>query len=219
MKQLSLEQKKVYLEKYPMAEYFDFDVRHYLKLFEFEAEEHIFKEGTKPNYLYYLIEGKAKLYLTHANGKVSLINFITSPSFLGEMELLEAQKTANAIKATSKCICYGIDINACKTQLLSDVKFLNYLCAFLSKKAIANTSNYTKNQSYTLENRLANFILMTSHENIYREKHTEASEYLGVSYRHFLYVLSAFCQEGILKREAYGYRIIDLKRLTEISNT
>ena len=62
------------------------------------------------------------------------------------------------------------------------------------------TENYAKNYSYPFENRLAAFILLTEQNNCYIEKHTEAAEYLNVSYRHLLYVLNQFCQQNYLKR-------------------
>ena len=94
---------------------------------------------------------------------------------------------------------------------------MRYLCLFLSHKAIGNTSNYTKNQAYPLEVRLANFILLTSCNQIYREKHTEAAEFLGVTYRHLLYVLAAFVKQGYLKKTEQGYYIQDLNALRKIA--
>lgn len=95
-----------------------------------------------------------------------------------KMELLGAQKAANGVTAVTACTCFAISIRECKNKLLDDVKFLRYLCVFLSRKAIGNTCNYAQNQSYPLEVRLANFILMTSQKQYYREKHTEAAEFL-----------------------------------------
>ena len=40
----------------------------------------------------------------------------------------------------------------------------------------------------TIGNNKPNFILTTSHNDIYRENHTEVAEYLGVTYRHLLAV-------------------------------
>ncbi len=103
-------------------------------------------------------------------------------------------------------------------MLLEDVKFLRHLCLFLSQKAIGNTYNYSQNQSYPLEVRLANFILMTSHNQYYREKHTEVSEFLGVTYRHLLYVLSDFVKKGVLKRTSSGYYISNLPALQRMAH-
>ncbi|MFT5874853.1 MAG: CRP/FNR family putative post-exponential-phase nitrogen-starvation transcriptional regulator [Clostridium sp.] len=205
-----------YIKKFPINDIFSFDMLPYLHLVQFNIGEFILNEGSTSEYLYYLIDGKAKLYLTHKNGKVSIINFIESPCFIGEMELIGTQAESNGVQALTICHCFAISVIDCKDKLLNDIKFLKYLCIFLSNKAINNTSNYTKNQSYPLENRLAAFILLTSNNLLYTEKHTETSEFLGVSYRHLLYVLADFCKTGILHKEDCGYKIINLSSLNKL---
>lgn len=199
------------------TDYFSFDIRPYMNIMEFEPDEVILKENETPEYLYFLFDGRAKLFLTHSNGKISLINFISAPSFIGEMELINAQETANSIIAITKCHLFAIRIHECNDKLLNDTVFLKHLCVFLGKKAIANTSNYSKNQSYPLQNRLASFILITSHNGLYTEKHTEAAEYLGVTYRHLLYVIADYVKQGILVKSASGYQIFNSELLKILS--
>ena len=79
------------------------------------------------------------------------------------------------------------------------------------------TSKYTQNQAYPLENRLAAFIQLSADQGVYKEKHTEICEYLGVSYRHLLYVLAQFCEEKILEKHKTSYHIIDDKRLAQLA--
>ena len=105
----------------------------------------------------------------------------------------------------------------CRSQLLSDPVFLRGLCIQLSRRLQTNTTFLCKNTAYPLENRLAAFILLTETGGIYREKHTEVSEYLGVSYRHLLYVLAGFVRNGILEKTKSGYRIIDRARLQALA--
>lgn len=209
------------LEKYdnqfPLSDYFSFDIRPYTSIVTFDSTESILSEGESPAFLYYLIEGRAKLFLSQKNGRISLINFLNAPCFIGEMELLGAQEAANGVTAITPCTCYAIHIMECKDQILNDTKFLRHLCLFLSQKAIGNTYNYTKNQSYPLEVRLANFILLTSCNHLYREKHTEVSEFLGVTYRHLLYVLADFVKRGLLKKTEQGYYIQDSGALSRIA--
>lgn len=211
----SLTQK--YYQEFPLTDYFGFDILPFTSVVRFDSDEKIFKEGFEANYLYYLIKGKAKLFLSHENGRTSLINFIDAPCFIGEMELVGAQNKASGVTAITSCICYRIEINSCKEQLLNDTKFLRYLCLFLGKKAIGNTYNYSLNQSYSLDIRLANFILLTETNGYYREKHTEASEYLGVTYRHLLYVLADFVKKGILTKSEKGYLIADRNTLKQLA--
>ncbi len=206
-----------YYNHFTLSDYFDFDICPYTSLIKFDTEEAILQEGEKPNFLYYLIDERAKLFLSHENGRISLINFLNAPCFIGEMELLGAQEAANGVTAITSCTCYAVRVDECRKSILNDVKFLRHLCLFLSQKAIGNTYNYSRNQSWPLEVRLANFILLTACNRLYREKHTEAAEFLGVTYRHLLYVLADFVKRGILEKTARGYRIVDLEALRNIS--
>lgn len=135
-----------YYNHFPLSEYFGFDICPYTSIVKFNGAENILCEGEKPDSLYYLINGRAKLFLSHENGRTSLINFLNAPCFVGEMELLGAQETANGVTAITPCTCYEIHINECRDKILNDTKFLRYLCLFLSQKAIGNTYNYSKNQ-------------------------------------------------------------------------
>ena len=44
----------------------------------------LLKKETRPDYLFYVIEGKAKIYVTHQNGKTSLLNLSMSMILLGK---------------------------------------------------------------------------------------------------------------------------------------
>ena len=200
-------QVEEYYNHFPLVDYFGIDIKPFTKIIQFENDELILQEGEEPNYLFYLIDGRAKLFLTHDNGRISLVNFLSAPCFIGEMELLDAQRFANGVKAITKCTCFAIQIKLCKEQILQDSKFLRHICVFLGKKAIMNTDNYSRNQSYPLDVRLAAFILTVSNNGYYRERHTEVAEYLGVTYRHLLYVLADFVKRGIVKKTPQGYHI------------
>lgn len=202
---------------FPLSDFFSFDLRPYTSIVKFDSTERILCEGEKPGFLYYLTDGRAKLFLSHGNGRISLINFLHAPCFIGEMELFGAQERANGVTAVTPCTCYAIRTAECREQILNDTRFLRSLCLLLSQKAIGNTCNYSKNQSYPLEVRLANFILLTSCNRLYREKHTEASEFLGVTYRHLLYVLADFVKRGFLKKTEQGYYIEDIHTLRRIA--
>lgn len=218
MKKMNTKLSDKYLQYLRLADYFTFDVKPYLSMVTFEADEMIIKEGEKLQKFYYLIVGRAKLFLNREKDKRPLIHFLDAPCVLGEMELLDKTKMAQGVKAVTTCICCAIDINQCREQILTDVKFLRHLCLFLSKKATQNIWNNTKSQTYPLSVRLAAFILSTSNHGFYREKHAEVAEFLGVSERHLMYVLSDFVNKGILSRQTHGYRIRDIARLQDLAS-
>lgn len=206
------------MKLFPLAKFFSFDIEPFCTIVTFRSGQSILEEGTDSARLYYLIEGRAKLFLTHENGRISLVSFLDAPCFIGEMEFLGAQEYANGVTAVTPCVCYRVNTTACYEQIMNDPVFLRTLCLFLSKKALRNTAAYSKSQTYPLENRLAAFILTTATGGVYREKHTETAEFLGVSYRHLLYVIAAFAKKGILTKDSSGYLITDPQALQDLAD-
>lgn len=201
--------------------FFDYlppDTLSYAQLHRFEANEFILCEGQSPDYLYFVTEGRAKAYLTHSNGKISLVNFLYAPCFIGEMELLNAQQKTVTLQAMITVTCIALPMQQCRKTLLQNPAFLRELCIYLSKKVYSNSRIYTHNIAYPLENRLARFIQITANSGIYSERHTEASEYLGVTYRHLLYVIASFVKKGILQKTNCGYKIIDHEALKQLAS-
>lgn len=203
--------------KTPLEDQIGFDIRPYTKKVIFKPREYLFHEGAEAEYLYFLERGCAKVMRNQENGRKMLSNFLKAPAFIGEMELLEAKNCTNEVTALTTCICYRIYCKQCKDQLLNDSKFLRSLCTDLFARLACEVDNFSKNLSYPLEIRLAHFILESSINNLYCTKHTEAAAYLGVSYRHFLYVLAKFVQKGWIEKTAQGYWITDANGLKTIS--
>lgn len=214
----SLKQVRNTAERSEFFNYFSADDLSSAQLHRFETDEFILCEGQTPKYFYFVLEGQAKVYLTHSNGKVSLVNFLYAPCFIGEMELLNAQREAIGVQAMTTVTCIALPMHEFRKTLLNDPIFLRELCIYLSEKATNNSRTYTHNMSYPLENRLARFIQLTAHENIYSEKHTEAAEYLAVTYRHLLYVIADFVKRGILQKTNCGYKIIDNESLNRLAS-
>ena len=73
------------------------------RLLQMAAGDFIVKEGSQPVYLFYLVRGRAKLYATLPNGKVSLIDFFNAPCFIGEIELVDADHEPRAVQALEEC--------------------------------------------------------------------------------------------------------------------
>ncbi|ACJ80986.1 transcriptional regulator YeiL [Bacillus paranthracis] len=207
-----------YIQTYNFHTLFSFDILPYAELHSFQKSEKICNEGVDVPYLYYLISGKAKIYMSHKNGKTSLINFIQASSFIGELGLIGVESITKTVEVIEDCMCLALPLKDCQHLLLQDVIFLQKLCKFIGEKTITRTESYAKNNSYPFENRLAAFILLTEQNNSYTEKHTEASEYLNVSYRHLLYVLNQFCQQNYLKKDGRTYYIQDRNLLEKLAD-
>jgi CRP-like cAMP-binding protein len=207
--QISRETSKIdyWFEKSNFDKLFSTQVKTIAEIHTFLAKESLSKEGDSFPYLYYLVSGKAKIYMTHLNGRRSLVHFATASCFIGEMGLLEVEAYSKGIEAMVPCVCIALPLHQCKKQLLADTEFLKNLSITLALKAVYRSENLAKTYAYPFENRLASFILLTEQNGRYVEKHTEASEYLNVSYRHLLYTLQVFVSIGMLEKDGRSYLI------------
>ncbi len=187
------------------------------RLLQMAAGDFIVKEGSQPVYLFYLVRGRAKLYATLPNGKVSLIDFFNAPCIIGEIELVDADHEPRAVQAIEECWCLALPIKQYRSLLLEDATFLRHLCVALSHKNYRNIVSLTQNQSFPLMNRLAAFILLTQNCDIYREKHTQAAEYMGVSYRHLLFVIAQLTHDDVLVKQKAGYIIKNKQQLITLA--
>lgn len=198
-------------------ERFSADVIADTRLFQVAAGGFIVEEGQSPMWLFYLVRGRAKLYATLPNGRVSLIDFFSAHCFIGEIELVDKNHEALAVQAIEACWCLALPIKQYRATLLNNVIFLRHLCLALSQKNYRNIISLTQNQSFPLNNRLAAFILLTQHSDLYHEKHTQTAEYMGVSYRHLLYVIAQFTQDGLLLKQKSGYLIKNRQALISMA--
>ncbi len=209
--------KEQYLQRHSIAHLFSFPVEQMMEVHEYKRDEWIIHEGRRTDYLFYVIEGKAKIYMTHQNGKVSLLNFVHTNEFIGEMELLHEEYYTKGIQAATRTVCLALSFHQCRSQLLEDTKFLRELTKVLSIKATLMAEKYSQTLAYPLENRLADFILQTADEGMYKEKHVSVCDYLGVSYRHLLHVLAQFCERGYLQKTGRHYLIKEYNSLYELA--
>lgn len=194
---------------------FSIDISNHISTQRYQAAEVLVKENQELKYLLYLTSGRAKCCITQENGKISIVDLVTAPCFLGDLELVGVQKSASGVIAITDCICQKIDLQDCRELILQDVKFLQFLCQTLGKKAIRNATYISMIQTYPLRNRLITFLLQMQNNGIYTGSLTEAADYLGVSYRHLLYVMAQLVDEGLLKKINGMYQLSNMKRLME----
>ena len=204
-----------YLEDPLAAGLFPEMVRDDLVLFEFDSDETIIEAGRSVDYLFLLVEGRPKILAEHVSGKVFLLDFCTYPSVFGEWEMRDNVPTCT-IRTITPCLCVGISQETARRKLYDEISFWKTLKLLSGTKTNRQVEHCINTISMKLEARCAYYILNNSFRNQYREPHTEAASYMGVSYRHFLSVLESFVKRGILEKSPAGYRIIDLEALEDL---
>lgn len=132
---------------------FSTDVSADTRLFHFLARDYIV-QGRATAVLAVLPDARPRqLYVTLANGRVSLIDFFAAPCFIGEIELIDKDHEPRAVQAIEECWCLALPMKHYRPLLLNDTLFLRKLCVTLSHKNYRNIVSLTQNQSFPLVNR------------------------------------------------------------------
>lgn len=185
-------------------------------LHRFARGENIYREGEPLRELYFLVKGQVKVFRTHHNGKVSVVEFASAFDILGELELVNARDTTISVQALRECHCLGLRMARCREQLLRDYTFLTFVARRLGERLGDISNHQSLNTSYSVEVRLARYIHYTRRGDMFEERLTEAAEYLGVSYRHLQRIIAKFCADGLLERVRGGYRVCEPERIEDL---
>ena len=187
---------------------FSFDITPYVQEVEYLKGETIFNIGDEGGKLVYIYSGSSRCSLLYPDGKNATLDYTQERAFYGEFELLGIQKYTSLVEAATPCRACVVDTSKCRDLLLCDAVFLRNLSVYIATKLLRVNLKTSVNLSYPLRRRLAEYILSSSESGIYSISHSDTARCLSVSYRHLLYVLRSFEDEGLIARTGRGvYRI------------
>ena len=173
------------------------DLKHSF-IIDFENQEFIHHQAEPLNYL----------LKTERNGRQSIVQFLTTGDLIGDLTLVQAETIPKDVIALGETCCLAIPLAYAETVLKNKVLFMQQLSHYLGKKMLQRVDHFTTNQTYELSYRLAELLLVAAnHEDVYKEKHTEIAEYLGVSYRHLIYTFKQFRERGFIQKQGTAYHI------------
>ena len=220
----NLKQIKKYYLKYEMNRLFSTDLFKEFELIKVNRLEYICLQEEEMEYLWFLVEGNAKVVKVLENGKNLLLSFYEPFSVIGDVELIQAKHASCTVQALSTCYLLVLPIDEFRAALQKDIKLMNFICNALAEKLDHISNNSSINLLYPLENRLASYINMVSVEQentngmrCFNENLTQLADLLGTSYRHLLRTLNRLCQGQILVREKEGYMIINADKLMQLA--
>lgn len=212
--------KHKYITEYNIDKIFTSDIKNEMKLIMYKKHEFLCKEDAVLEYLIFLIDGRAKSFVSLENGKNLLTCFYEDFQVIGDLETLSMKTASGSMQALKDSYCIVISMEFVRKNLMEDAKFLRFICENLGKKLHRCAHNSSINSLYPLENRLAAYILKTSYgeEKLKFEGNlTEVAELLGGSYRHLLRTLEAFCDKKYLNKQKGVYEVIDRASLKKLS--
>ncbi|MEY8355372.1 cyclic nucleotide-binding domain-containing protein [Lachnospiraceae bacterium 54-53] len=184
----------------------------------FPKGSNIFKAGERISRSYLILSGTVKIYIDHENGRRSILDFEGKDDWLGELSLFCEEDYIKENKVIADAACLEFDRKELRQLCKNSGEASFYFASYISNKLMVRSRRLSEYLNYSLEKRLASFILKYQQDGMYSIPHTDVSEYMNISYRHVLFVMKKFCDDGVLQKDK-GYLIMDLKKLEEISNS
>lgn len=218
---VKVEDKKIFNEfydKHNISDYFESDFKKDMYLIKFDKGEMIQNAGDKVDALYFMVSGYVKVNSPQENGKLKTICMIDDLEILGDIELFADMDYVNNVIAVQETYCLGLDMHRFKEVILKDPVFNQFLAKNLARIVLKNNVITSFNLLYSVETRVATYILLSMKDNYIKENLTELADLLATSYRHLHRVLNGMCEKGVLKKEGRKYYVIDIEGLKIMAN-
>ncbi|MCL2287306.1 MAG: cyclic nucleotide-binding domain-containing protein [Firmicutes bacterium] len=180
----------------------------------FEQGEFLSHAGESMESIYFVICGKAKVFLNLSTGRQLLLAYFTSKGIIGDIELM-TNKPVNytTVQAVTEFSCIALPLNIYGSTLKNNNTFLNYVAVELAEKLTQRVVNGAITTLQPIESRVCAYIAQAADNDFFRETLTDVAVIVGASYRHLLRCLGKLCSEGVLVKESNGFRIANRRVL------
>ncbi len=231
-----MESLVAYVKRYALAELLSPDLLGLLVPMRRAAGEYLIRKGEKVEWLFFFVDGRAKVYSHMENGASLLVSFYRPFDILGDVELFSSERYILDVVAVTDIACLGLPVEAIRKSADRNGRLFMYLCGRLGHKLADYNAIASINLSYPVENRLASYLLATVEDGEGSmggaggtgstggaggaggaEQLGEIADILGASYRQLSRVLRRLRDEGILDETRGRIRVLDMERLRTLA--
>ena len=181
--------------------FFSADLVEALQLVHRDPGELIIRAGDPACEIFFLVEGRTKVYSTLDNGQSVLASFYEPFDVLDEVELFTFKHYTLSVEAITGTVCLSLDSAAIRKAADHNSRLFMYLCSRLGAKLAERVVAESINLRYPVENRLASYLVAAMDEDgwvLGTDNLRELADFVGASYRQLARVVRRFRAVGIL---------------------
>ncbi|MGM9926810.1 MAG: Crp/Fnr family transcriptional regulator [Bacillus sp. (in: firmicutes)] len=195
-----------------------------LRLYRINKGEMIYTAGQEIREMYFIVEGKVKIFSTTLDDKRLVLRFQKALVLIGEIEFIHNDPAIHSVEASTECLAIGLSYKILRENIGDNLKFLQFLLEEITYKFRTKTNISSLNLLYPVEVRFASYLLSISSEGtaLFQEemRHSSLSdiaEMIGTSYRHLNRVIQKMCSNQVIERVNGKIHILDLEKLKEMA--
>lgn len=166
----------------------------------YQENEVIVQEGEQFQYLFVLIEGKAKVVPSSYDGADTLIEYLEASDFIGDIEVASEEQYYHTVKAIEKCEVIAIPKSR-YDQLITDPIFSNFYIQNLTRKLHKASIKSKYTITLSAKDRFIQFLRDNQVGNVYTLTTTYAdlAKFIGVTSRHLRRIMSELKKDEIIE--------------------
>lgn len=177
----------------------------------------IISQNGKLETFYFLLSGSVQIKSVMSDGRLLMINVLSAPCMIGEMELLNKDYESQEVVVIKDAYLYAWNLDEAAEILLKDPLFLRELANNLALKEKRAIQALIRERSLDALKRLCLFIEENRIGNQFLIRKKDVADYLGISYRHTEKLFYDLIKKGVLKKEGLTYFIQDIRILHKLA--
>ncbi len=226
MRDIQTEKLKDYMSQYKLDTIFPESIEKHIKMYAFQSRETLFSTGEELDEMYFLVEGKIKIFTLTPEGK-SLINRFKRPlALIGDVEYVQRTSVTNSVESVTDGVMLSIPFSELAKLEKGHPAFIRFLLETVAHKFYTESYTASIHMLYPVEVRLASYLLSISsvaegtmfHQEMRTSNLRELAEWIGTSYRHLNRVLKKMVADDIIERSNGLITIKDLDKLSTLAN-
>lgn len=174
-------------------------------------------EGDKLDGLYFVLSGKIKISQSYENGKTLLLQMMDCFTILGDIEYFLKANAFCSVEAINEVSVVKVTYHYIDRCYRHKVSFLESVLIQTNEKVLQTNNKASLNLMYSLDIRLASYMLGISTTNtVILPNLTDVANLLGTSYRHLHRTLKKMEDKKIIIKSNKVITILDRNKLLEI---
>ncbi|MFS1516536.1 Crp/Fnr family transcriptional regulator [Bacillus sp. SCS-151] len=212
-----------YLNYHQLDSVFSQETQKKMTLHRIVKGETLCTRGDTLNHMYFLVKGKIKIYTISPEGKTRIVRFKKPIAIIGDIEFIKKNKVIYTVEAASDGYLIGVSYEQIRNKEENRVTFVKFLLEIMTHKFFTESQTSSLNILYSVEVRLASYLLSISsdeegslfHQEMRTSNLTELADLIGTSYRHLNRVIQKLDEEGVIERRKGAIYVKNLNLLRE----
>ena len=208
-----------YIEQFQLQNVLPPDLLQLLTVKTFNKGEYVINQGEQPSYMYFLVEGRLKIFTQSDEGRKLIIAFTQPFNVLGDIEFVQRKPYLNTVEAITDVKFLALPIEIIHEQGLQHLPFTLYILNEITGKYYANAYSSHFNMLHSVDVRFASYLLSITTETDYVSIHhiRDVADLIGTSYRHLNRIISQLVEQGLIERAQRTIRILNREQLLKLA--